>query len=270
MIDRIVFTSDWHCGSRWGLTPPQYQSEFTVPRVTWLWNAWEQFWAWVMEFGPVPDLHCILGDLIDGPQRRSDGTTLITTALDEQVDIAMAVHQSVQAWLPYPIPKIIRVKGTPYHESFHGPLRTFDERFGIKPPPDPEQEIVLDLDVGGTIINMKHNPEGSAALYFGTIQDRELLWAKVTEANCGLPEAQILVRGHLHFKSRHDGHGKVILNLPSWALQMPYALIKRRYRYSPSIGGLLLERDARADFGWRIYWKMFPVPTLEPLTYANL
>lgn len=265
-LNRIVFSGDWHCGSRWGLIPPDWQQQpHCSYAASWMWDAWLEYWATAKR----PDLLCLMGDLIDGTQYRSEGTTLLTSSLQEQVEMAMAVFEAIPARKrPH---KIIRVRGTAYHESHHGPLAVFDEKFNVYKPLTPEQEIVLDIKLpDDRVLNVKHTPEGSAALYLGTVQDRELLWAKVTEINGGIPKATFLVRAHLHMMGRHDGHGKVLVNNPCWSLQAPYALNKRRYRWQPVIGNHSLVREPEEPLGWAPRCKPFTLPKMEAVTYAEI
>lgn len=214
-----------------------------------------------------------MGDLIDGKQRRSEGTTLYTTSLGEQVDMARTCFRAIPARKR---PKrIVRVSGTSYHESFDGPLEAFDLEFDVWQPREPEQQYVLDIQLpDGQGLNIKHTPEGSAALYMGTVQDRELLWAKVIEACNDLPPATFLVRGHLHFSGEHHGYGKRILNCPCWCLQQPYALNRRYYRWQPSIGGLTLTRLPKSlqhmNQGWVSHFETYQVPPLEQHHYAEI
>lgn len=264
-MKRLGFLSDWHCGSRWGLTPPEYQTAFSPARAAWLWDTWLEFWDWAPRF----DVLFLVGDLIDGKQRRSEGTSLLTTSLREQVDIARAAFRAVPAKKR---PKrIIRLEGTNYHESFDGPLAAFDEEFSVWQPRAPEQSMVIDVKLpGGRGLNVKHEPEGSAALYMGTVQDRELLWSKVIEATNHLPTSTFLVRAHLHFAGLHRGFGKLLLNLPCWVLQQPYALKRRYWRWQPSIGGVSLTAAVDADLGWREnFWTRTP-PALEQQTYETI
>lgn len=264
-LRRIGFSCDWHCGSRWGLTPPKYLTKFSPKRVGWLWETWLEYWDQAPRF----DLLFLDGDLIDGTQYRSEGTSCLTTNLGEQVEIAMECFESIpKAKRPK---AVVRLVGTPYHESFHGPLKAFDEAFGVWQPQIPEQAMVVDLKLpDGQNLNVKHEPEGSPALYLGTVQDRELLWARVSEACHALHESTFVVRAHLHFDGCHRAFGKLLINLPCWCLQMPYAIRKRYWRWQPGIGGVSLTRSEKDDFGWRENFWVRKVPPLEQQSYDSI
>jgi hypothetical protein len=160
--------------------------------------------------------------------------------------------------------RVIRTEGTAYHETFHGPLAALDEHFDITMPPDVQQRIVRDIDLGGgAILNIKHQPEGEGALYRGTTLDREVLWATITETLHRIPKATHIVRSHLHSFNGFKGFGKHIHLCPCWCLQQAYATNKKYYRWTPEIGGLLMEASPRAHAGWETLEKVYPLPAVE-------
>lgn len=261
-LKNIGIVSDLHCGSFAGLTPPSYWTERTPAMTRWLWDCW----TWQHSNWPKLDLLILNGDLIDGTQRRSEATGLLSASLGVQTDIALECLEP----LAKKARKIVRTEGTSYHEGFHEHMRRVDERLGIKTP-GTQERIVRDIDLGeGVILNVKHQPEGEGALYRGTTMDRELLWATVMEAQKNLPHASYIIRSHLHSHSYLGGFGKEIHFTGAWCLQAPYALMKKRYRWIPDIGSLLMQRDPLGFRGWCVKPTLFELPQLEATKYEEL
>lgn len=262
-MDTIGIVSDTHCGCRVALTPPTYWTKTTSDGVKWLWKCWKSFY----KDCPSMDLLILNGDLIDGKQYRSQSTGILTASLGEQVEIAI----ECLAPLIERATKVIRIEGTPYHESFDGPLKTFDEHYNIKTPQSYNETIVRDIELDKhALLNVKHQPEGSSALYRGTTMDRELMWAKITEACKNIPKATHIIRSHLHSDAHMRGFGKEMNFTGCWSLQSPYAIHKRYYRWIPDIGGTFMQRDERGFKGWLTWPMNFPLPTFKGVTYEDL
>jgi hypothetical protein len=262
-LDNIGIVSDLHCGSKCGLLPPSYWNDYTPDAIKWLWSCWLN----LIDVWPKLDLLIINGDPIDGKQHRSAGTGLIDNDLSGQTRIAIECLEPLTAKSS----KIVRMSGTAYHESFDGPLAALDEHFGISKPPTMQKGIVRDIELeDGAILNVKHQPEGEGCLYRGTNMDRELMWAAITEARKHLPNATHIVRSHLHSDGFMRGFGKEFISTPCWCLQAPYALHKRRYRWVPDIGGVLMRRDPCGYKGYTTSTKTYPIPAEGADNYAEL
>ena len=260
----VGILADLHCGSRWGMLSPDDPNHKQNVGQRYLWECWE----WLANNWPELDLLVLNGDLIDGCQYKSKGTGVLTTDYSEQSEMAVrCVKYMVDHTKPR---KIVRTSGTPYHEGHFGALKQLDGILEI-----PAQRVAiecdpLDIDLGGTVLNVKHHPEGSAALYVGTVQDRETIWATIAEARQGIPKAQILVRSHLHMDGRFDGQGKTHVLTPCWQLQSAYAKKTRFYRWHPTIGAILLRRDPLDDNGFTVVKTTFPLPKRKAVSYAQL
>lgn len=272
-LNRVAVVADLHCGSRWGLRyKPNASDPYTSPADLWLWDCWTR----LINIWPEVDLLILNGDLIDGSQRKSEGTSTLTTCIDEQVDIAINCLRP----LVNKAKKVIRMRGTGYHETLHGNLSTLDREFGIKRPSG-DKSLVRDIYLDGTpdspdnekvVLNVKHNPEGSRTLYLGTTLDRETRWATLAEAAHAMPKADFIVRSHIHFASEFTDHaqGKTIITTPCFCRQQPYALEKRYYGWKPVIGGLLMERDDLCTKGWKPLVKSFSLPAVTADVYGDL
>ena len=261
---KIGIVADLHCGSKWGLLSPDNEEHKQNIGQKYLWDCWLHL---AKTWGKL-DMLIINGDMIDGKQRKSDGTGILTANLSEQADMAI---ECVEAFVERTAPtKIIRSAGTPYHEGFDGTLKHFDTRFGLKRRQvhglDPFDIVLAD----GIIINVKHHPEGAAALYLGTLQDRETLWATITEDRQGLPRAQFLIRSHLHMYGRFDGCGKIHAITPCFQLQTPYAKKQKYYRWHPTIGGIMLKYDEMHDEVYHVVKTTYDLPRRKAVNYDDI
>ena len=194
-VQRVLFWSDSHCGSKVGLTPPNRQLKL-IPnpdneedRIN---NKWAlsqaECWNWyinTLEMLKPIDKCFILGDAIDGDGSRSGGTELITTDRNTQVVMATECIKKVDANY------YSMVFGTPYHCGQ-------DEDF--------ETNIAKNLgckiggheweNVNGCVFDLKHKQSNcinpSTSLFNEIRDNRE--WAGVGEQ----PKANVLVRAHTH------------------------------------------------------------------------
>ena len=261
-IDNVAIMSDSHCGSWWGWTPPRYWNALTPPGVKWLWECRKkQLRLWPKRL----DMLILNGDHIDGKQRRSEGTSVVSTSLAVQTDMAIECYEPFVERADI----VVRVGGTAYHESFDGPLEKLDMAFGIKKPKDPIDCLVRDIRLSkDCLINVKHKPEGGACLYKLTAVDREALWASVMEQHANLENADYLIRSHFHnLSGPARAFNKVIVGTPCWCLQQPYAVHSRYYRYQPDVGSVLLQRHKLGFKGYVILDTTFPLPPREGKWY---
>jgi len=111
----ILVIADTHCGSRLGLTPPEWIPPDTAMVLKPMWNWYEKT---VDAIGPV-DLAVHVGDAVDGEGKRDDLEQFTTDTL-KQAEIAHQALRRIRA-------KTWRlVYGTPYHTvgsySYEEPL----------------------------------------------------------------------------------------------------------------------------------------------------
>jgi hypothetical protein len=244
-FNMVVFVSDQHCGSYFGLTPPEFRTPFFPENSAFVFKSWAAFTKSVLA-RKLKYVLVIAGDMIDGKNRRSEYTGTFTNSLGNQTEIAIEVMGPLCEGAQY----VVRLPGTSYHEGFDDVLKQFDRHYQTLRPRNSTGQV-LDLDLGdGAILNCKHTPEGQGALYRGTVMDRELLWARVMEAEKNLPVATHLVRAHLHSQGHMRGFGKELNGIGCWKLQDPWAIDKRRYRWIPDIGGMIMTRNPDGFKGW--------------------
>ena len=181
---RILCTSDTHCGSRWGLTPPDWQNG-TV-------RAWlDPFWKWWValhkELGSF-DAHVHLGDSVDGQGDKERGIAELELDVERQGDMAAEVLGVVKAAKHY------LCFGTPYHSSgSHSYERHVARQLGAT------IEDTQYLRADGLRISARHvvsrsdTPYGQPGLVAKELI-RDLLQAQQDDA----PRADIVLRGHVH------------------------------------------------------------------------
>jgi hypothetical protein len=217
-----------------------------------------KWWMWHIKTWPKLDLLYLNGDLIDGPQRKSQATGLLTADLGEQAEIAKLCLAPLIAKAD----KVVRLSGTPYHETFGGALGAVDEyceantrgyAVGV--------EHSLELPSGG--LHIGHHPGSGGSIYKGTIVDREILWSIIAASLEKAPDTNIIIRSHVHYYQMMQTHGKTFILTPCWELQSRHAKSRNRYRWCPDIGSVLLTENKNAYSGYDVHVKRVPLPKSE-------
>lgn len=207
---------------------------------------------------PDLDVLFLTGDLIDGPQRKSAGTGVFSTRMGDQVDLAIEVLKPLVAKAE----RVVRVDGTPYHEDFHGALKTLDEALGVH-----KVAQVVDLDLGPGVLNVAHHPMGGSMLYRGTQVDREGLWATIAAARRKVPKVRWIVRAHVHDWMYQETQDTAVVSLPCFELATPHAKKVAYWRFQPSLGGALMRADPSHPFGYRFTPTLYdpPLPSVTSM-----
>jgi len=195
---RVLVLSDSHCGHVAGLTPPEYQYQFTGnPRHDKFAQTQQMLWALFsekLELHRPYDILIYNGDAIDGKGQRSGATELITSDRNEQIRMAKRVIDEVRA------KTVVMTYGTPYHTGL-------DE--------DWEEAIETDeirshgfWNINGAIFDVKHKI-GSSQIPHGRLTPlaREIMWNRIWHARGMQPKADVLIRSHAHYyeMTDHDG-----------------------------------------------------------------
>lgn len=197
-MKRVVVTSDFHCGSDVGLTPPDWQHRLIQAE---LWNV---FTTMIDELRPI-DILIVNGDLIDGKASRWGGTGLITADRAEQAEMAAQCIRYVEA------DEVYLTYGTPYHvgsgEDWEGVVA---EKVGA-----PIEDQIW-VDVNGVMFDCKHFV-GASSIPHGrhtTIaKDRlwNILWAEMGQQ----PKSDIIIRSHVHYFNYCGGTTWVAMTTPA-------------------------------------------------------
>ena len=214
---RIAFVSCMHVGSKVGLWPISYtyedetETEHTIHAKevqTLLLQYWRDFWD---SEAKTADTIVLLGDLIQGNNRKETAMGTMTANLNVQRDVAVHMlkpHIKGRT--------VIGVSGSKYHDSIDTSL---------------DKSIVTDKDIGGDFVGMVRNlkisdgpiiniAHGSSnpLVYKSTHDDREM-WFMA--ANSMTRDIDFVVRGHWHYFSYIRNSRRAVLRVPGWQCWYP-------------------------------------------------
>jgi hypothetical protein len=257
----IGFIGDTHCGSHYGLWPtedlPGGAAGSKYKGIRYLNRCFQN----LVDEWPELDLLVLMGDLVDGKQRKSSGTGVFSTKMSDQVAGAIVVLEP----LAKKAKTIVRVHGTPYHEEFDGCLADLDRALGVK-----HTDQVININLDGKILNMAHHPIGGSLLYSGTGVDRENVWSTVAAAQKKVPNQRWIFRAHKHEYCHLENKQKNVVQLPCWELPTPHAVKQNYWRFQPDIGGVLMHADPTHDSGYRITPTLYDLPSLDVFDLRNI
>lgn len=261
--ETIVFDADPHAGSTDGLMAPAGADKIDRrlnDAQKYLWECRE----WCVHWMPKnPDLLVLLGDEIEGQQPKSKHTGLVTADVGEQVIIA---EENVRPLMDR-AKTFLRVDGTPYHQGAQKELRALDNFYKHKHWKSAQDHF---LDLGNGVMHISHDPGTRNAIYLGTVVDRNLRFATIAEVTDNLPEERFIVRAHLHtYIHLEVAWNKAMVLAPCWKLQDAHAKTKGFYRWRPTIGMMVFEKDERMDLGYVVRCAKFKSPKPEVLSYGR-
>lgn len=272
-MKRILCVSDIHAGSVYGLLPPDFTASTgqPVPQHSWqqyLWDCWLHMIAWATA-SPL-DAIVVVGDVVEGKQFKSHCAELCLPLVADQEDAAEAILRPL---LKQSNCKVYFVKGTFYHDDELG--RSVDNVAKTLKAEGYEglgtgklAKEVLDLDVGGVVVDFSHGISVSGGLYRAVAIDREALWSALAGKEGSAPKADVIVRGHAHYFCHVEHVTKHALILPAWQLQTSYMRKNSRYRMLPDLGAVVLEIDPeakkRGDDPCQVRKRIYKLPSQKP------
>lgn len=211
-MKRIIVASDFHCGNRVGLTPPAWQDSPENGPVTNrkyamfqhdVWNFWSSTLA---ELQPI-DLFFFLGDAVDGKGPRSGGTEEIQMCRIQQAQMAARCIEEAGA------SRVYMVFGTPYHVGVDEDWEELVASFIEADAQISGREFV---EVEGLVFDLAHFVGGSTVPYGRTTSAlRDMVWNMIWAHDKRQPDADYIVRGHVHHSVYHEEYGKVVEILPA-------------------------------------------------------
>lgn len=224
---RILVIADTHCGSRLGLTPPEWIPPDTAIVAKPMWTWYEKT---VRDIGPV-DLAVHVGDVVDGEGKRDDLEQLTTDTL-KQAEIAVQVLEKVKT------KKWRFLFGTPFH--------TVGSYSYEEPVADAFNASIKDTQLlvpggYGHKFNFRHVVGRSDTAYAQGTQlfkeaVRDQLMAELEEREA----AEVIIRAHVHYYYRVENSQRVAVICPCF--QVPASVFGRRCRhFLYDIGMLLIE-----------------------------
>ena len=208
---RVVVIGDTHCGHRVGLTPPQWMlNEDNDNDAKWLGlqrAQWDWYVKTIRALRPI-DLLLVMGDCVDGRGDRANGRDVIRPGRTDQVDMAEIAILEARA------KKIEGVYGTRYHvtdweEDLFNRLGS-KAKIGAHGWPR----------VNGVTFDIKHKVGASGASEHTrhTAIMRAKLWNTIWAEAARQPNADILLRGHVHYCR---GGFRVVGEKVVWAMTCP-------------------------------------------------
>lgn len=263
MKKRVLFISDTHCGSRVGLTPPEWQyktenlgdaySKFAKVQIE-LWNFYAKA---ITDLQPIDILiHC--GDAIDGKGERSGSSECITADRTEQTEMAAACINYAKA------NKVVLHYGTPYHV---GTDEDWEKVLADKITAETFIEGHSFPLINGVQFDIKHKI-GSSGIPHGRFSAiaRDKLWNTVWHSRAEQqPKAGVLIRGHVHYYAMCEQMGWRAFTMP--ALQgygSKYGT--RQCSGTVDIGMIVADITDNGSIEWNRIDALLPQQTVQPLT----
>lgn len=256
----IVLVGDFHFGSAVALCPPGFTTQYEN-RVEGS-EGQRQIWEYYMQFCGIcnhfkADTVIILGDILDGSNRRTPGRWRTLTELDDQEDAAKEALQYIVDGR-----KLIGLSGSDYHTSTDTNLeRKIIQHFG-----GTHVGALGTIDLEGTkrSINIRHEMT-SAMIYNAMVLQRIGMFQKVAEADGIVERADILAAGHLHkFMHIHVDKQHMLL-VPCWKAFEPWGPLTKGYpKTMPQIGGCVLFIDDSDRI--IVHHYLYPVPHIADKT----
>lgn len=253
--NRVLVVSDLHCGSIFGLLPPDFITfDGTTKELNagqkYLWDCWQNFCVRAQLYRPT---HVIVnGDVVDGDQRKNKGSELSLISMDDQCSAAKQTLWHLRRHLP-DATKFYFTQGTPYHV---GEWNVCEEHIAMDLNAEKYESVgtgnycreVLWLDLDGIVLEAAHHIATSVGFYRLTALDREGIFSALNgkDNSKGMPRADLLIRSHVHYFGGAEHESKQIITTPCWELQTRYMRKNSVHRMVPTIGGLFIDVDASA------------------------
>lgn len=245
-MKRIVVASDFHCGHRAGLTPPEFQYDPENEEHQWqkfgkiqqiLWD----FYSEILESLKPIDAFLFNGDAVEGKGYRSGGTELVTADRKVQTDMATKCINLAEA------DTIVMTYETPYHTGADEDWEDLvAEKVGAKIG---SHEWV---DVNDLIFDMRHFVTRSIIPH-GRLTSplREQLWNLLWAEAAGYPKADIILRSHVHYHVDGQSMGKRVFTTPALQLHTKYGT--RQATGIVHIGLLSFDVEDKENYSWKVH-----------------
>ena len=249
----ILVVSDLHCGSIYGMLPPDFATQDGAPKLPnagqrYLWECWLDL---AKRVASLPILAVVVnGDSIDGEERRSRGAELCLPLLADQSECAAVCLRELKRHLQSKPPFFV-IRGTPYHDSEGGrEAEVVAEKIGAQRYAGYGAgrfcRRAMDLEHDGVIVNFSHGTSVAGGLYRATPPDREAVWSALAGKEGKVARADALARAHAHHYVHVEHPSKHAVIGPCWQLQTDYMGKNSAYRLLPDIGAVLIWVDGAA------------------------
>lgn len=249
-IRNILVVGDMHVGSIYGMLPPDFVSSDGAEKPQndgqkYLWECWQEMKTKAARF--AIDSVVVNGDLIEGKQPKQKASELTLIAPNDQESAAVFLMRDLRNWIEKNTGRQVPfffVQGTEYHEG-----RGAEELESIAARVQGanidsnlsgrHSKEILDLDIGGTILNFAHHLGGGSGFTRSGSLDAEALWCQITSSKGQAVSADLIVRSHLHFFMHVEHTQRHAFLCPCWQLQTRFARHRSAYKLIPDIGALI-------------------------------
>ena len=227
-----MIVGDTHIGSIYGLTDPRNIPDNKSNAFQyWIYESWLNFCSKYKD----PDYLITIGDLADGVQQKTLGTSVVSTSIDEQVSMAKDLLETIT---PKKETKIYGVNGSGYHDG-EGQATSIDRRI-IEAIGGEYKGCIFEFDIANERIQVAHGGTGSLVNPSTYIQ-REISLSKSDAQKRKVKGPTILVRGHQHrFYTIQDDSGVYGVLNGCWQFITPF-MAKKSANVTPSFGAMIIE-----------------------------
>jgi len=206
---RTLVVADFHSGHEVGLTHPGFDPDKPPKKRPECYIMRRTIWDWFVEIVDVLkpiDVLIVNGDAIDGRGPKSGSMELIYLDRQDQCDMAVAAITYVEA------KTIVMSYGTAYHTGQLEDWENWIAREVMAKKIGSEDTI----DVNGVLINYRHHI-GRSSVPYGrhTAIAKERLQNQLWAMRGEYPEADVIVRSHVHYHAQAGGHGWTAFTTPA-------------------------------------------------------
>lgn len=231
-MKKVLCIGDLHCGSVGGITHPDYfwkkTRDYEIAMMQR--ETWSCFQDILREIGDV-DVLIVNGDAIDGKGVKSGGTELITSDLNEQVEMAKKVIEEIN------FENIYFTYGTPYHVS-SGSGEDMEKILANYF--DSLIESHLKLNIEDVIFDIRHDVGSSSTPYSrNTSISKQVIWDRLnTLMRQDSLKTTVYLRSHVHYFGFCGDKNSIAFTLP--ALQTSTTKFGKRRCMGTTDWGVLL------------------------------
>ncbi len=261
----LAFVGDLHVGSRYAVAPKWWRSRegsalpLNEGQLV-LYEAFQDFCDRCDEF--EVDTVFLMGDLVDGPNRKGFGRLLMTQDLNEQIEMAVELLKPLCVGR-----KVYGIEGSGYH---------------VLPGGVSADQMVVQL-LGGhwkgplcvgrfapskLVWNIQHGQSG-AMIYRETVLAREQIFMNAAAGLGKIEFTHVMVRGHWHWFYFDATNGQWKIQVPAWACFVPNRVYLKSYgKMQPDIGGVIVQITDEDRLVMREF--LYPLPKIADQTEEGL
>ena len=236
----ILLLGDLHCGSMFGLYPPDFplstggKASLNVAQ-EFLQECWLDFLA---RLPKRLDYVVFTGDVTEGKQYKDDGLGVIEPDPECQVNAAVALCRPITERAE----EVYVLRGSRYHTGYGGRCeRSFGRQLEAQESiPGNHTHPWLLLDVGnGVTFDIAHH-QSVTIVNRSMPLERELRFAQIIEGNFR-PDADFVVRAHNHSWLWMNIDGRIAASIPAWKFSDDFVrMSKTPNRYVSRLFGAVL------------------------------